>query len=210
MNHLKEEFRVRRQAVEGFNRLHRAWQFRQFWFRLVGRNPAKLRGLQQLEKTHQVTARHRRGVHSIPLEQIDGSLGRTHDFDAQFRPRTTHTAERWIQVAMAQARDIALPAVQLVRVEDRYYVIDGHHRISVARYMGRLDIDANVEEWSVTPVSSPVCSEAEGCNGAEKHSNTLRRLATGVLQRETWQHVTAIVRRMFIPQRGRISATGAR
>lgn len=204
MNHLKEEYRVRRQAVEGFNRLHRAWQFRQFWLRLVGRNPIELRGLQQLEKTHQVTARHRLGVRSVPLEQIDGSLGRTHDFDGQFRPRTTHTAERWIQVAMAQARDIALPAVQLVQVEDRYYVIDGHHRISVARYMGRLDIDANVEAWSVVPVSAPVCS------GAEEHSKTPHRWPTDVLRRETWQHLTATVRRMFIPQRGRMGTTGAR
>lgn len=151
MSYSRLDFHIRRQALEGFNRLHRTWQFRQFWMRMLGRKPAELQSLGQIEETHHVVARTRLGVQSVPLAQIRGSLGRTQDFDAAFRPRTVHTAERWIQVAMANAREIELPAVQLVHVQERYFVVDGHHRISVARHVGRLDIDANVEGWQVEP-----------------------------------------------------------
>jgi uncharacterized protein (DUF1015 family) len=34
--------------------------------------------------------------------------------------------------------------VALVRAGDRYFVLDGHHRISVARAMGQTEIDAEV------------------------------------------------------------------
>jgi hypothetical protein len=43
----------------------------------------------------------------------------------------------------------ALPPVELVRVEDIYFVQDGHHRISVARAMGQTCIEAEVVVWQV-------------------------------------------------------------
>ena len=44
---------------------------------------------------------------------------------------------------------IGLPAVELIKIGDIYIVRDGHHRISVARYMGCDFIDARVTEWEL-------------------------------------------------------------
>jgi hypothetical protein len=43
-----------------------------------------------------------------------------------------------------------LPPVVLVQVGDVYFVRDGHHRISVARALGQLDIEAAVTVWHLS------------------------------------------------------------
>jgi hypothetical protein len=43
-------------------------------------------------------------------------------------------------------RGESMPPVDLVKVGEIYFVRDGHHRVSVARALGRTDIDANVTE----------------------------------------------------------------
>jgi hypothetical protein len=43
-----------------------------------------------------------------------------------------------------------LPPVVLVQVGDVYFVRDGHHRISVARALGQLDIEAEVTVWHLS------------------------------------------------------------
>ena len=82
-----------------------------------------------------------RSVH-VPLEKIIGTEGRTHDFDANFNPLNEHNRDRWVNIAAARRTGVILPSVELVRVGDEYYVRDGHHRISVAKVMGQVEIDA--------------------------------------------------------------------
>jgi hypothetical protein len=43
-----------------------------------------------------------------------------------------------------------LPPVELVQVGDVYFVRDEHHRISVARTLGQLDIEAEVTVWHLS------------------------------------------------------------
>jgi hypothetical protein len=80
----------------------------------------------------------------VPLAKIVGTEDRSEDFDTNFRPLKNHIRERWIGIAAARQLGIVLPAVELVKVGDEYYVRDGHHRISVARMMGQLEIDARI------------------------------------------------------------------
>lgn len=84
------------------------------------------------------------GTVVVPLEKIVGSEGRRDDFDASFRPLKKHLSERWISIAAARRAGVVLPAVELVQDGEVYYVRDGHHRISVARALGQLEIDARV------------------------------------------------------------------
>lgn len=104
------------------------------------------------------------GVTIIPLDQIRGSEGRVGDFDREFRPLKAHNAERWINIAIARMRGVPLPPVELVRVNDSYYVRDGHHRISVAKAFQQADIDAQVTTWHVTKLAdvvvAPTCQPA--------------------------------------------------
>lgn len=80
----------------------------------------------------------------VPLDQIVGSEGRSDDFDADFNPLQTHTRERWIGIAAALRMGLGLPPVELVQAGDGYYVRDGHHRISVAKALGQLEIEARI------------------------------------------------------------------
>jgi hypothetical protein len=86
----------------------------------------------------------RERVQLVPLDRIQGTLGRADDFDAHFYPMHKFAAERWIHIAMLMLAGEALPPVRLVASGDIYYVIDGHHRISVARMLGAAEVDAVV------------------------------------------------------------------
>jgi hypothetical protein len=88
----------------------------------------------------------RTGLHVVPLDAIVGSVDRTRDYDRRFRPTSSRTRGRWEQIAAAARRGESFPPVDLLRVGELYFVRDGHHRVSVARALGRADIDAYVTE----------------------------------------------------------------
>jgi hypothetical protein len=80
----------------------------------------------------------------VPLDAIVGTLEPTHHFDASFRPASEVLRGRWQRIALAHRRGDALPPIELVKRPDGYYVLDGRHRVSVARALGHPDIDARV------------------------------------------------------------------
>ena len=83
---------------------------------------------------------------------------------------------RWVKKAMAQAWDVdfdqihrvtgryyshgeydakpgtVLPPIELYKLDGRYYVVDGHHRVAAALSLGQIEMDAVVTEY--TPVLS--------------------------------------------------------
>jgi hypothetical protein len=87
-----------------------------------------------------------RGIREIPISAIAGTLepGRATLFDCAFRPaRGART--RWERVWIAAQRGVVLPPISVVPVADGYAVRDGHHRVSVAKALGALTIDATVD-----------------------------------------------------------------
>ena len=86
------------------------------------------------------------GLQVVPLDAIVGTVDRGVDFDRGFRPTSARLRSRWERIASAQRRGESLPPVWLYKVGDRYFVRDGHHRVSVAKSLGRTDIDAYVTE----------------------------------------------------------------
>jgi hypothetical protein len=89
-------------------------------------------------------------IQTVPISQIRGSEGRSRDFDRNFNPLQSHTKDRWLSIAGALQRGRVLPPVELIQVRDVYFVRDGHHRISVARALGQLDIEAKVTVCQVS------------------------------------------------------------
>jgi hypothetical protein len=55
--------------------------------------------------------------------------------------------ERWKRIDRAYHRGEELPPVSLYKVGGFYFVLDGHHRVSVASYHGVEWIDAEVTEF---------------------------------------------------------------
>jgi hypothetical protein len=87
-----------------------------------------------------------RGFTVVPVGQIVGSVGRTHDFTRDFWPRGHADRTRWIEMDKLVARGAALPPVYLYQLGQSYFVLNGHHRVSVARINGIAEIDAHVVE----------------------------------------------------------------
>jgi hypothetical protein len=92
------------------------------------------------------TGQHDLGLQVVPLDAIVGSVDRTVDFDRGFRPTSPRLRSRWERIAAAQRRGETMPPVSLFKIGDLYFVRDGHHRVSVAKSLGRPDIDAYVTE----------------------------------------------------------------
>jgi hypothetical protein len=91
------------------------------------------------------------GTVQVPLSAISGSVDRSGDFDRDFRPASKHTRQRWERVNQAFTSNVSLPPVSLYKFGNFYFVKDGHHRVSVARYRGAHFIDAEVTEFVARP-----------------------------------------------------------
>ena len=92
-----------------------------------------------------------RGLHEVPLDQIVGSLGRVQEFNRAFLPREESLRGRWRQVWDLAEGPAGFPPIELFKVGDAYFVVDGHHRVSVLRSMGAPTVEARVKEY-LTPV----------------------------------------------------------
>ena len=101
-----------------------------------------------------------RGVQSVALAQIIGSVDRYRDFDRRFLPTQSHTEDRWRRISRAWYEDVNLPPVLLYKIGEAYFVVDGNHRVSVARERGQMHIDAEVREVeSRVPVTPDIRAE---------------------------------------------------
>ncbi len=147
-------------AGNQFDALYRQAQLSKFWAWLT-QHDQPLLCMDQARTQARLRAQRHGGALSVPLAQIRGSVGRCRDFDGAFRPLRAHIRERWIEVAVAYEKGVVLPAVELVRINDTYFVIDGHHRISVARKKGQVAIDANVIVLTQITLAEPLPAVAE-------------------------------------------------
>lgn len=85
------------------------------------------------------------------VKQIVGSVGRGSQFDCGFMPAKRGLESRWKRIDRAFHRGEELPPVVLYKLVNSYFVSDGNHRMSVARYQARYHgvemIEAEVAEF---------------------------------------------------------------
>ena len=92
-------------------------------------------------------ARSDAGIQSIPVAAIIGSAGRYTEFTRTFLPRNAEDKERWARVkAVSQDPETSFPPIEVYKVGEAYFVIDGNHRVSIARQEGTATIEAHVIE----------------------------------------------------------------
>ena len=94
-----------------------------------------------------------RGIRTVALDKIVGSVGRYQDFDHQFRLKQRVPSERLARVKSAMREGKPLPPVKLYQIKDEYYVLDGNHRIAAAKEMGHDDILATIVEFIPSPMT---------------------------------------------------------
>jgi nucleotide-binding universal stress UspA family protein len=88
----------------------------------------------------------RRQLRDIPLAAIVGSVGRATDFTRDFLPRNESDADRWARVKAAIVSQEGVPPIEVYQIGQTYFVLDGNHRVSVARELGTGYIQAYVTE----------------------------------------------------------------
>jgi nucleotide-binding universal stress UspA family protein len=119
------------------------------------RKPIELLPFEEVRKTLKASGGQPQGLHSIPLDAIVGSVGRYTDFTRDFLPRRDTTASRWVRVKTAFWKSGQLRPIQVYNIGEVYFVLDGNHRVSVARERGLKEIPAYVTEIqtkiSITP-----------------------------------------------------------
>src|SRR5688500_6523184 len=115
-----------------------------FWAKLIGKN-SKL-AFFPVEAPEKSPNRKFLGVQEIPVEEITGTINRQSYFDHKFHPIKSYLRDRWVNNFLNFENGGWSP-ILVHKVGDQYYVEDGHHRVSVARTLGMVFIEAKVWEY---------------------------------------------------------------
>ena len=133
-------------ALDDFDRLHRQAALERLWGGLRGHQRDELLSYEDVSRRLRITGRASSGVQDIPLDAIVGSVGRYQDFTRNFLPRRSAGRERWARVRASAEEMAGWSPIQVYKIGEAYFVLDGNHRVSVARDLGARTIQADVTE----------------------------------------------------------------
>jgi ParB-like nuclease domain len=83
------------------------------------------------------------GVRPIRVADVVGTVSRVDDFDRDFLPKRSKIQERWQNVERMYPEG-DFPPIVVYELDGRYFVVDGHHRVAIARQRGIEFIDAEI------------------------------------------------------------------
>ncbi|MCL4562793.1 MAG: universal stress protein [Chloroflexi bacterium] len=146
-------------ALEDFHRERRLADLQVIFSRLTGK-PVDLLSFDDVAAKLKLAGRSDRGLQEIPVAAIIGSAGRYSEFTRTFLPKASIDSQRWARVKTEMvASPGGLPPIEVYKIDESYFVKDGHHRVSVARQLGMDTIQAYVTEVRtkipLTPDISP-------------------------------------------------------
>jgi uncharacterized ParB-like nuclease family protein len=156
-------------AIQDFDAA-RARAFRRNLRTILTGRAEKLRSIEPMLRAAGMEGRSFAGDQEIPLDKIVGSVApdvKTSDFDPAFLPLARRQRERWTRIYQAMVEGDELPPIDVYKVDDKYYVIDGHHRVSVARNLDRPTINARVINVKTRAPLGPGTDPAALLNAAE-------------------------------------------
>ena len=104
-----------------------------------------------VQRTLELRSVHDRGLQDIPIDKIVGSVGKCGEFTRSLWPRHNSSKERWKRIYALTHGIQGLPPIDVYKVGEVYFIIDGHHRASVARQLGIARMQAHVTDY-VSPV----------------------------------------------------------
>ncbi|MFC1501467.1 metallophosphoesterase [Elusimicrobiota bacterium] len=85
------------------------------------------------------------GIKTISIFKIVGSLGRYDDFSEGFLAKKEKSSLKYESVKDVMLSGKILPPIKVYQILDNYFIIDGHHRVTVAvNELGAKEIDAEV------------------------------------------------------------------
>ncbi len=133
------------QALNDFRRARGRANLEQLMAKITGAS-AELLSYEEVRQQLQARESIERGRREIPMDAIVGSVGRYSDFTRSFLPRQDSGDARWARVKTAMTGLVGVPPIEVYQIGDVFFVKDGNHRVSVARQMEFIYIDAYVTE----------------------------------------------------------------
>jgi hypothetical protein len=131
-----------------FTVARRRARVRGLWAMLHGKpGTGALLSFEEMRRSMRAYGGVQRGRATVELARIVGSSGKHLWFDEGFMPLRAVSRERWKRIDRAFRLGHELPPVILYKLGNLYFVKDGHHRVSVARFHGAEWIDAEVTEF---------------------------------------------------------------
>ncbi|MBW2592561.1 MAG: metallophosphoesterase family protein [Deltaproteobacteria bacterium] len=107
----------------------------------------KVKSFREIQQKEQAFDSRKIGVRTIPLGKIVGSVGRYNDFDSHFRLKKDLSPERFLRIKEAMRQGKSMGPINVFKIKDEYYVVDGNHRVSASKALGRPDIIAGIIEF---------------------------------------------------------------
>lgn len=129
--------------LSAFERARRRDVYRKLTRVVRGQERPSLLDLDEVRSRLGVVAESYVGIRPIPVARVVGTAGRSRDFDRDFVPVDERVRERWRRVEQAFPLG-DYPPIEVYEVDGSYFVVDGHHRVAVARERGVEYIDAEV------------------------------------------------------------------
>lgn len=149
-------------ALEDFRRERSKASLQGFWASITGKNLNLFR-FDEISEKLRASAKTDRGLQNIYLKDIVGSVGRYHDFNRDFLPLVDDDIHRWasVKTAMIGNSGGGVPPISVYKLGDSYFVLDGNHRVSIAKQMGFDQIEAYVTEIKTRAPFSPHMSPTD-------------------------------------------------
>ena len=144
---MHEDRNAYRKALEDFHRLRSKAALDRFWAGIRGES-LDLLAYDEVSSKLRAVSQTNLGLQEVALKNIIGSVNRTSDFDRNFRPLSDGDSTRWadVKAAMTSPFTAGVPPVTLYKIGEAYFVMDGNHRISIAKEMGLDSVEAYVTE----------------------------------------------------------------
>jgi len=133
-------------AMQDFRAARQQAALQEIIARFTGKSTALL-SYEDVARKLKLSSRTERGIREIPVDAIVGSVGRYTDFTRTFLPRHDDDQERWARLkSYSRHHAPSLPPIDVYQVGNVYFVLDGNHRVSIARQLGMTHLDAHVIE----------------------------------------------------------------
>jgi hypothetical protein len=132
-------------ALPSFEKARRKEIYKKLAAAVKGADDDELPSLSEVRKRLRLFDQRYIGIEPIPVAKIVGTVDRRQDFTKDFLPKDFETRERWRRVEQAFPES-DFPPIVVYRVGEAYFVVDGHHRVAIAKMRGIEFIDAEVTE----------------------------------------------------------------
>jgi len=148
------------------------------WQRVVrffARPHGDVKSFEQEVEAAGVAGRADGGMRIIPAAKIVGSVGRAQNLRSDFFYKTGKAITgRFVRIGQAMQAGTILPPIEVYKAKlprkqageekavTEYYVVDGHHRVAMAKKLGQDYLDAHVVEYRVAAPATPGPKDAAG------------------------------------------------